>query len=373
MEPGIPSGALHTAGSGPRIQDLSIRAYRLPLCRPWQSARGVFAERRGWLVRTQSDGVLGYGDCAPLPAAGTESPDSSARALAAWETRLRGVDIDTALSLLAGGSGAAPAAVTAMECSLLDLQSRLFGHSLRRRIAAGAGVPDSVPVNAALGAVGRVRAADIALACECGFRVLKLKIGLTDPDSELVRLAEIARALPGGVRLRLDANGAWDGTTAARVVSVLNDLPVESLEEPLGVAHPGTLARLQSLAVFPLALDESLPPLLARLDQAPLPVRRAVLKPPVIGGLRRTLTLARRLEESGTEVVLTSLVESAAGLWATVQLAAAIGSPLHQGLDTARWLASDLGPAPIPQSGRIRLPDGAGSGFHPHVPEGNHA
>ena len=372
MEPGIPSGALYRAGLGPRIQDLSIRPYRLPLCRPWQSARGMFGERLGWLVKAHSDGVVGYGDCAPLPAAGTESPERSARALAAWETRLRGMDIDTALSLLAGGPGAAPSAVTALECSLLDLQSRLFGHSLRRWIAAGAGVPDWVPVNAALGAVGTVGAADIALACEDGVGVLKLKVGLTDPDSELVRLAEIARALPGGARLRLDANGAWDGNTAARVISVLNDLPVESLEEPLRVPRPGTLTRLQSLADFPLALDESLPPLLARLGQAPLPVRRAVLKPPVIGGLRATLTLARRLQESGTEVVLTSLVESAAGLWATAQLAAAIGSPLHHGLDTARWLASDLGPAPIPQSGRIRLPDGPGSGFHPYVRGADH-
>ncbi|MGB5833742.1 MAG: o-succinylbenzoate synthase, partial [Thiohalocapsa sp.] len=64
-------------------------------------------------------------------------------------------------------------------------------------------------------------------------------------------------------------------------------------------------------------------------------------------------------------VVLTSLVESAAGLWASVQLAAATGSPLTHGLATGDWLARDLGLAPVPRAGRILLPDVAGSGFEP--------
>jgi L-alanine-DL-glutamate epimerase-like enolase superfamily enzyme len=66
---------------------------------------------------------------------------------------------------------------------------------------------------------------------------------------------------------------------------------------------------------------------------------------------------------AGREVVITSLVESAAGLWATAQLAAAIGSPLAHGLATGQWLAEDLGPPPLPLAGRIALPDTPGSGF----------
>ncbi len=362
-------------GPQTRIESLSVHPYRIALHRPWQSARGAFGDRSGWLVRARSERVTGYGDCAPLPEAGTEPLDQSALALHAWETRLVGMEIDEALSLLAGGAPAAPAAVTAVECALLDLQSRLAGVSLRQWIArpAEADVPNSVPVNVVLGGVGTVGPDDVARACEDGFGVLKLKVGLADPDLELVRLAEIARSLHAGVRLRLDANGAWDGDTAARVVAMLNQLPVESLEEPLRVPDPETLSHLQSLAAFPLALDESLGSLRAGLVRGHLPVRRAVLKPPVIGGLRATLELARRLQEAGCEVVLTSLVETAAGLWPTAQLAAAIGSPLPHGLDTARWLAADLGQAPIPHLGRIRLPDGPGSGFQPHAPHGDHA
>ncbi len=92
-------------------------------------------------------------------------------------------------------------------------------------------------------------------------------------------------------------------------------------------------------------------------------MRRLVLKPAALGGLRRTLALARRLQAGGIEVVITSLIESAAGLWPTAQLAAAIGSPIPQGLATADWLREDLGPPPRVQAGHLDLPDSPGSGF----------
>lgn len=359
--------------SGPRIQCLSIHPYRLPLRRPWQSASGTFVERRGWLVIAESGGMRGYGDCAPLPQAGTETAERAGPVLGDWAKRLQGMDIDGALSGLGHAASDTPVASMALECALLDLQSRLAGFSLRRWIVG----PDrteeheSIAVNAMLGAVGNLTEGAIAGAIEQDFGVLKLKVGLTEPYRELAELDRIASALPVGVRLRLDANGAWDSRTAERLITRLNELPVEALEEPLAVPDPDTLARLQSLALFPLALDESLEPLMSRIGAARLPVRRAVLKPAVIGGLRATLSLARRLREAGVETVLTSLVESAAGLWAVAQLAAATGSPLPHGLDTARWLAEDLGTAPAPAAGRLRLPDAPGSGFHPHAREGD--
>jgi hypothetical protein len=64
-------------------------------------------------------------------------------------------------------------------------------------------------------------------------------------------------------------------------------------------------------------------------------------------------------------VVLTSVIDSAAGLWATAQLAAACASPIPHGLATAEWLATDLGIAPQPQRGQLILPLTPGSGFSP--------
>ncbi len=358
-----------------RLEALSVLPYCLPLRRPWQSARGLTRERRGWLVRAESDGVRGYGDCAPLTQAGTESTSDAERALNQWQGRLPGLDINAALGLVATGARKAPAASYAVECALLDLQSRLAGVPLRRWIAGpdSHSVPDWIAVNALLGPSTGVSDADVRRVVEAGFRVLKIKVGCSDPRAEITHLAGLARALPSGVRLRLDANGAWDWGTAERVIAALNALPVESpmecpvesLEEPLSPSDPAGPARLQALASFPLALDESLPHWIQGPESGSFPVRRAVIKPAVIGGVAATLRLAERLRVLGIEVVLTGLIDSAAGLWATAQVAAAVGSPIPHGLATSDWLAQDLGVPPIPRAGRIELPGSPGAGFNP--------
>ncbi len=259
--------------------------------------------------------------------------------------------------------GLARAAVFALECALLDLESRLREVPLRHLLNPKAS--SSVPVNGALGPLATLSELDLSQALDL-YRVIKLKVGVGDPRHELERLGTLTRALPAGATLRLDANGAWDRPTATRAVIALAGLPIECIEEPLAVADPEALAELQSLAGFPLALDESLPRLLAGgLDLARFPVRRAVLKPAVLGGLKCTLDLAHRLHRAGIQAVVTSVVESAAGLWPTAQLAAAIGSPIAQGLATASWLAEDLGRPPLPQVGALTLPDRPGSGFEP--------
>ncbi|ADC61572.1 o-succinylbenzoate synthase [Allochromatium vinosum] len=366
------------------IEHAGFRPYELPLRHAWNSARGGFAQRCGWLVWVEADGLTGYGDCAPLPAAGTETHEAAGAALARLTASLPGQDVATGLAALDadGDTSETPAARFALECALTDLASRHQGLSLRDWLA-----PDSAPiarisVNAMLGPLGTVRGEDLVTRHAQGFRVLKLKVGVETPASDLDALIALMRPpLVGAgldVGLRLDANGAWSFDQARRLIERLIQLrlPIESIEEPLTEPTPERLAALQALAPFPLALDESLPARfathdtsrLAGTDPAQFGVRRLVLKPAALGGLRRTLELARRAQAAGIEVVVTSLVESAAGLWPTAQLAGAIASPIPQGLATADWLAADLGRAPRPCAGRLELPDRSGSGFVPWPP-----
>ena len=422
-----------------RLEAIGIRPYALPLRQPWTSAHGTRTERRGWLLQVQAAGVRGYGDCAPLPEAGTEAEAVAEVALRLWQSRLPGQSLaalldpsrqspygeacsvslktpspqpsptggegvrepaDTLPALLSGakvgaqyvdlastppGIGLTPAADFALESALADLAARLAGVTLRRWLAPEAN--DRVPVNATLGTLRDQTPARIAAACQAGYRVLKLKVGLDAPETEIAHLRELASHLPPGVRLRLDANGAWDYDQAARLIDQLNDLPIESLEEPLKslevplkVPDWQALRRLQAQARFALALDESLhlpPPPMENIAAVALhpvdnflsagdpPVRRLVLKPAAVGGLLRTLYLAREAAHLGLEVVLTSLIESAAGLWPSLQLAAAIASPIPQGLATSHWLAHDLGQVPDPERGHIWLGQDSGSGFIP--------
>ncbi len=433
-----------------RLEAFGTRPYALPLRQPWTSARGTRTERRGWLIEVRAAGLCGYGDCAPLPEAGTEVEAAAEAMLSRWQAQLPGHSLadlldpgrqglygaafgkpsryplgaasnaasgdtsgasssatsaDTtgssfsALFADLGRTSSTPAAGFALESALTDLAARLAGVPLRRWLTPRAG--DAVPVNATLGTLRDQTPVCIVRACQAGYQVLKLKVGLDAPETEIAHLQELATHLPPGASLRLDANGAWDYDQAARLIVRLNDLPIESLEEPLKVPDWQALASLQALARFPLALDESLhhdPANIAGRAGLPIarllsvgnhavlssntalaglsvdrlqvaagapPVHRLVLKPAAVGGLRRTLFLARKAADLGLEVVLTSLIESAAGLWPSLQLAAALSSSLAQGLATASWLARDLGRVPDPRGGYILLGQDPGSGFVP--------
>ncbi|MFB1488411.1 MULTISPECIES: o-succinylbenzoate synthase [unclassified Thiocapsa] len=347
-----------------RIDRLRIRPYDLPLRRDWRSARGVFQQRRGWLVCAETNGAIGFGDCAPIPVAGTEDHGAAESALLNACACAPGRSVGELLQLLDDGFAATPAARCALECALLDLLSQAEGVPLRRLLASDAS--DAVPVNGILGALEALTVADLQQAAEGGFRVVKLKVGVAEPASEIARLRALAPVLPTDMRLRLDANGAWGYDVACRILDQLSDLPIESLEEPLSIPEPSRLRALQERARFPLALDESLAALPAGVDIGELGVKRIVIKPAVVGGLRSALDLSRRAATAGVEVVVTGVVESAAGLWPTAQLAAATGSRLPHGLATADWLAEDLGVPPRLNAGILSLCERPGSGFAPY-------
>lgn len=342
------------------LEDIVIEPYRLRLRAPWRSARGHREVREGWLLRARAGGLEGFGDCAPLPAAGTE-PEREALA---WLRRLgeegRGRPVAQCLELLERSS-CPPAARCGIETALLDLTARAGGMPLARLLAR-----DAAPVvaaNAAVGAADRGLAARCAAALERGFRVLKVKAGMLPIPEELAFVREAAALLPAGALLRLDPNRAWSESGARVALAALAELPVDAVEEPL--AQPGleALAALQREVPFAIAIDESRGQLGLERILAARAVRRLVLKPMLLGGPRATLDAARRAQAAGLEWVVTTTVDSAVGCWASVHVAAAMPGGCAHGLATSEWLAEDVASPPRPVAGRIALPGVPGLGI----------
>lgn len=356
-----------------KIAAARLHPYHLPLRSEWATAAGSFGWRAGWLLRLETDdGRCGYGDCAPLPASGTESAEIAATALRAATRTLAGMRVADALASLpdpaAFATLAAPAARCAVETAVLDLLAQAASLPLADYLRGSAGTRE-VAVNAALGSLLRVAERDILGACDDGFSVLKLKVGTEDIAQELARLRQIAALLPAGVRLRLDANRAWRPADAERFLAACAGLPIEMLEEPLADPQPEALRRLQANCAFPLALDESGPCDAQDRFFAAAPVRRLVLKPPRLGGLLPALALARRASGAGLQCIVTSSIDSACGVLAAAQLAAALDNApdnaLAHGLATSAWLAQDSGTPPRIAGGRLSLSGTPGLGFVP--------
>ncbi len=332
--------------------------YAIPLARPWKCARGDTVLRRGWLIRIEdAEGFHGWGETAGLPGAGTETAELADAALAQVLAALPGLDPAAAHARLPGRER--PAARCGLECALLDLAARRAGVPLYRYLRPGA--VGEVRVNAFAGAVDESLGARLKAARAQGFEVAKLKLATAPPELELPLFFAAMEQLPAGLSLRLDVNRGWTTAEAERILPQFAGLPIEALEEPACDADGPALERLQALAGYSLALDESLA---SWPEEGALPVRRQILKPMVVGGPSRVLGLALRPR---TESIVTSSVDTAVGLWLSAHLGAALGNGLAHGLDTASWLSTLLGPAPRP-GGVLRLSDAPGLGFEPELP-----
>jgi O-succinylbenzoate synthase len=206
-----------------------------------------------------------------------------------------------------------------------------------------------VPVNAVIPPLPPLEAADLALeAIRQGITVLKVKVGTGD---DLGRVSEIRNAVGPGVKIRVDANGAWDLDTACRRLRALARYDLELAEQP--VASLEDLALLRRLVDVPLAADEAVRDRHDALRLVRLGAADAlVVKVQPLGGVRAALAV---VETAGIPAIVTSMLETSVGLAAGLALAAALPElPFACGLATATLLEGDVTNEPlIPRHGML--------------------
>jgi O-succinylbenzoate synthase len=173
------------------------------------------------------------------------------------------------------------------------------------------------------------------------YPVVKVKVGRRGPEEDRAVIEVLLRGLPASTPLRLDANRTL---ALEEAVGRFADLPPERiayLEEPL--ADPTRLADLHAATGLRIALDETLREASTLyLGRAPW-VAAWCMKPALIGHWQRLLFMAREAQRHGAAVVVSSCLESGLGLWAQVQLAAALpGDVAPAGLGTEGWLGVDV-------------------------------
>ena len=218
--------------------------------------------------------------------------------------------------------------------------------------AATAGWPppvrDQIPVNAIIPAVGPDRARAMTAASGCGTVKVKVAERGQGPEEDVARVAAVRDALGPGGKIRVDANGAWDVDQAERMLRELGRYGLEYAEQPCATLDE--LARLRRRVGIPIAADESI-----RRAADPLRVRAAgaadivVVKVQPLGGVRSALRVA---EACGLPAVVSSAVETSAGLAAGVALAAALPAlPYACGLGTLSLLDGDVTADPVAPAG----------------------
>ena len=344
------------------IKQVNIIPYSLPFRQSWQTNRTNLSARIGWLVKmTDEANRYGYGDCAPLAEAGTEEDHIAYQQLLSQQSSLIGQSISCVLQQLPHQTPT-PAARCAIETALLDLLSQAEQQPLRQYLNPNA--LGSIRVNSMLGPLATNILPLAQKAIQQGFNTLKIKIGMLAVQEDIRLLRQLIEQLPEHIQYRLDANGSWSYQDAELFIQSLAGLNIESIEEPLQQANLIQLRHLQDKTHIALALDESINKFDLKTLLNAQAVKRLILKPTEQGGLLPSIAFTKRASEHDTQVIITSSIESAIGIQATAQLAAALSdtSSTH-GLATSEWLVNNVATPPAISNGILHLNDKIGLGL----------
>ncbi|WP_324662203.1 mandelate racemase/muconate lactonizing enzyme family protein [Haloarcula sediminis] len=336
--------------------------FSLPLSSPLATASGTIETREGVVVRYDHRGETGVGEATPLPGWTEPLSDCKAALDTAADADRRGGHTAALLELAAD---TVPAARHGFATALLDADARADGVPLYRWFDDDRRC-ESVPVNATVGDNDPGATADaVARAVERGYDCCKVKVGARPVAADIERLRAVRERVGDDVRLRADANGAWELDEAARAFEAFADLGVDYVEQPLPADDLAGHADLRGGPVG-VALDESL--IDARADTV-LSADAAdvlILKPMVLGGPGNAHTLALRARDRGVEPVVTTTIDGVVARLAALHVAAAVPDIGACGLATGDRLATDLAPDPATVSGgRMAVPQGDGLGLDP--------
>ena len=329
---------------------IEIEERTLHFKQPAGTSRGVYTERRIWLVTVTDGSAVGIGECAPLPKLSCDDIPNYAEVLRHFCDEVE-------------RTGEIPYE------ALRDYPSMLFGletalYEVRRKKEEGRDVlfdtPFSrgevgIPINGLvwMGTFDEMRAR-IEQKLEQGFRCVKLKIGAIDFDAELELIKQIrGRFSHHEVELRVDANGAFRFDEALYKLELLSQYALHSIEQPIKAGQWANMAELCRESPLPIALDEELigvnDPEQKRQMLNIIKPRYIILKPSLHGGMmgvREWVDIAR---DMGIGSWITSALESNIGLNAIAQLCSDIygdAIKMPQGLGTGQLFTDNI-PMPL--------------------------
>jgi len=308
---------------------------------PAGTSRGVYTERRIWLLRASDGSAVGTGECAPLP-------DLSCDALPSGQyvKVLRGYcdEVERTGQLPFDALRDYPSMLFGLETALYTLHSTLFDTPFTRGEVG-------IPIN---GLVWMGTYEEMSRRIEQklaqGFHCVKLKIGAINFDDELALLKQIRQRFgPSDVELRVDANGAFAPDEALGKLEQLSHYALHSIEQPIRAGQWEQMAELCRQSPLPIALDEELiginaPDRKRELLDTICPAY-IILKPSLHGGMAGCREWIAEAHDRAIGSWITSALESNVGLNAIAQFCSDVYGEqitMPQGLGTGQLFTDNI-------------------------------
>ena len=310
---------------------------------PTGTSRGVYTERKIWLVKMTDRDAVGIGECAPLPKLSCDDIPHYAEVLRRFCDEVeRSGQLDTE-------------ALRDYPSMLFGLETAMLSFAKTQHSTPFSKGEVGIPINGLvwMGTYEEMNER-IEQKLAQGFHCIKLKIGAIDFDAELELIKKIReRFSHHEVELRVDANGAFPFDEALYKLELLSQYALHSIEQPIKAGQWANMAELCRESPLPIALDEELigvnDPDQKRQMLNIIRPRYIILKPSLHGGMmgvREWIDIANDMDIGSW---ITSALESNIGLNAIAQFCADVygdNIPMPQGLGTGQLFTDNI-PMPL--------------------------
>ncbi len=292
-----------------KIERIDIYRFPIPFKQMFRHASASRRAAENVIVAARSgDGAIGYGEGCPRTYVTGESAASAREFIARHREsivqRVQSLDdLRRWISDHTADIDADPAAFCAIELAVLDL----LGHSEGQSLEALLGLPPLDGLfrySAVLGDSPRpIYWLQLRRYWNAGFRDFKIKVS-GERTRDRRKIAAVRRRGAADVRVRLDANNLW--RDAGDCIAALQELslPLFAVEEPLQAGDLAGFAEVARGCGTRIILDESFQRT-GQLDDLGDPDLWIVnLRVSKMGGLLRSLALAKELAQRGIAIVV---------------------------------------------------------------------
>ena len=355
-----------------KIVKVEVQSTKIATSRPHQMAIGTTNFQENVVVTVfTSEGLVGWGE-APHMVGHSQKGETPDTVRAVLRRKLipvvLGMDplsqeaIGQAMDRAVPGNTRAKGSIV---MAAYDLAGKAFGTPVFNLL--GGSVRDRVPLSWSLPIQEpSVIAEESQQMVERGWRILKVKVGRPDPMQDVAAVHAVRKAVGDDIRIRADANQAYDVKTAIKVARGMEEAGLEFLEQPVHQSDLDGMAEVTRQVGVPIMADESAQ---TAEDLLAIVKKRAadyvsiyVIGP---GGLHNSKRMAVIAQAARMRGYVGGALESVIGASAGLHFAAS--SPaIDLGCEMSGQflLVDDFGTKPIRmEGGALMVPTGPGLGF----------
>ena len=347
-----------------------VRLVRVPLTlvSPLRTAQGDHTHRTAALVEiTADDGTVGWGENVAPEGAFYTGETAEASVAHMRDVLVPGlVHDDFEEDWEDEDEFLMPMADHAVSSALADIEARQRGIPLaaavgradvgRIRVGAVVGLHDSVDatVDEAMQRVAE------------GYTRVKVKIA---PGRDRETVAAVRAALPPGIDLHVDANGAYTRRDIGHL-AFLDSLRVGMVEQPFAHDDLESHALLARAIATPVCLDESVGDIVDAMRAIGSAACSVInVKPSRVGGFHQAVAILRLCAENGIDAWIGGMLESGIGRAGCLALATHPACTMTPDLSaSARYFERDVTVPFELVDGHMEVPRGPGLGVAP-LPE----